>query len=156
MEGGTQLNVTGLIPFFSYTFSVMTENSVSWQDTNTGARTTSVTIKTLEGGRCLLCTPLECFLPTCAYTNLTKNLTMMFKSFKVCFLLKSYTVYTTLVHFENCIYTNALTLASIMFCRASLAQYSQHTCGSVRSDMQSVIFQPNNSYSTAESGVVHV
>ena len=54
MEGGTQLNVTGLIPFFSYTFSVVTENSVSWQDTNTGARTTSVSVTTLEGGKCML------------------------------------------------------------------------------------------------------
>jgi hypothetical protein len=50
VEGATELKVTGLTPFFSYTFSVTAENSVSSQDTDTAARTTSVSITTLEGG----------------------------------------------------------------------------------------------------------
>ena len=50
MEGGTELNMTGLTPFFSYTFSVIAENSVSSQDPNTAARTAHVSVTTLEGG----------------------------------------------------------------------------------------------------------
>ena len=50
MEGATELKVTGLTPFFSYTFSVTAENSVSSHDTDTAVRTTSVSITTLEGG----------------------------------------------------------------------------------------------------------
>ena len=53
MEGATELKVTGLTPFFSYTFSVTAENSVSSQDTDTAVRTTSVPITTLEGGTLL-------------------------------------------------------------------------------------------------------
>jgi hypothetical protein len=49
VEGATEMNVTGLTPFFSYTFSVTAENSVSSQDTDTAARTTSVSATTLEG-----------------------------------------------------------------------------------------------------------
>ena len=50
VEGRTELNVTGLTPFFSYTFSVTAENSVSSQDPNTAVRTVSVSVTTLEGG----------------------------------------------------------------------------------------------------------
>ena len=50
VEGGTELNVTGLTPFVSYTFSVTAENSVSSQDPNTAVRTVSVSVTTLEGG----------------------------------------------------------------------------------------------------------
>ena len=53
MEGATEMNVTGLTPFFSYTFSVTAENSVSSQDTDNAARTTSVSATTLEGGMLL-------------------------------------------------------------------------------------------------------
>ena len=46
----TQLNLTGLTPFFTYTLSVTAENSVSWQDPDTAGRTASITATTLEGG----------------------------------------------------------------------------------------------------------
>ena len=47
---GTETSVTGLTPGVYYSFSVTAENAVSYQDSNTNARTLSVTATTEEGG----------------------------------------------------------------------------------------------------------
>ena len=77
MEGATELKVTGLTPFFSYTFSVTAENSVSSQDTDTAARTTSVPITTLEGGT-LLYSENACELDPCTHKLTGKTLQITF------------------------------------------------------------------------------
>ena len=46
----TEIELTDLVPFLNYTFSVTAENSVSHQDTNINARTSNAAAFTLEGG----------------------------------------------------------------------------------------------------------
>ena len=46
----TEIKLTGLIPFLLYDISVTAENEVSYQDSDTGGRTVSVNVSTLEGG----------------------------------------------------------------------------------------------------------
>lgn len=46
----TEIELTDLVPFLKYTFSVTAENAVSPQDTNINARTTIMTAFTREGG----------------------------------------------------------------------------------------------------------
>ena len=46
----TEIELTDLVPFLNYTFSVTSENAVSHQDNNINARTSSTAAFTLEGG----------------------------------------------------------------------------------------------------------
>ena len=48
-ETGNEARVTGLSPGVNYTFSVIAGNDVSSQDSNTNARSLSITATTEEG-----------------------------------------------------------------------------------------------------------
>ena len=51
----TEIELTDLVPFLNYTFSVTAENAVSHQDTNINARTSNTAAFTLEGGEIITC-----------------------------------------------------------------------------------------------------
>ena len=57
---GTRVEVTDLTPYTDYTFSVTSENAVSFQATDTSSRTSNASATTLEGGRLVgMCTTHE-------------------------------------------------------------------------------------------------
>ena len=51
----TEIELTDLVPFLNYTFSVTAENAVSHQDTNINNRTSITAAFTLEGGETITC-----------------------------------------------------------------------------------------------------
>ena len=65
---GTRVEVTDLTPYTDYTFSVTSENAVSFQATDTSSRTSIASATTLEGGGlvgmctipCICRRPLNC------------------------------------------------------------------------------------------------